>query len=115
MISTAAKRLYRRRFRECICALAAFICLGLVCHADDRKVQRRVPPIYPELARRMQVSGAVRILATVAPDGTVTEVRTLNGTKLLSPAAEEAVKKWKFVAGDSESTVSIEVNFDTSN
>jgi TonB family protein len=74
-----------------------------------------VPPVYPELARRMHVSGVVRILATVAPDGTVTDVRTLNGNKLLSPAAEEAVKKWKFVAGDSESTVSIEINFDVSN
>ena len=115
MICTAVKLLHRRRFRECIFALAAFICLGLVCRADDRKIQKRVPPVYPELARRMHVSGVVRILATVAPDGTVTEVKTLNGNKMLSLAAEEAVKKWKFVAGDSASTVTIDVNFDVSN
>jgi TonB family protein len=115
MISTAAKRRHPGRFRTCIFALLVFICLGLMCRADERKVQKRVAPVYPELARRMHVSGAVRILATVAPDGTVTDVKTLNGNKLLSPAAEEAVKKWKFVPGDSESTVPIEVNFDVSN
>ena len=115
MISTAADRHSPGRFWACIFALVAFLCLGLLCRADDRKVQKRIAPVYPELARRMHVSGAVRLLATVAPDGTVRDVKTLNGNKMLSPAAEEAVKKWKFVSGDSESTVTIEVNFDVSN
>jgi TonB family protein len=115
MTSTFTRLRYWIPFRLFVFATAILYCFSLFCRAEDRKVQKRVPPVYPELARRMHVSGAVRILATVAPDGTVTEVRTLNGNKLLSPAAEEAVKKWKFVAGDSESTVSIEINFDVSN
>jgi TonB family protein len=115
MTPIAAKQAHRKRVRACILALAAFLCLRLGSLAEDRKIQKRVPPVYPELARRMHVSGVVRILATVAPNGTVTDVKTIDGNKMLSPAAEEAVKKWKFVAGDSESTVTIDVSFDTSN
>ncbi|MBV8113250.1 MAG: energy transducer TonB [Silvibacterium sp.] len=115
MTFRAAKRIDWRRFRACILALAAFLCLNLGSRAEDRKVQKRVPPVYPELAKRMRIEGVVRIQATVAPDGTVTDAKATNGNKMLSLAAEEAVKKWKFVAGDAESTVPIDVSFDLSN
>jgi len=59
--------------------------------------------------------GVVRISVTVASDGSVTEVKTISGNKMLSLAAEEAVKKWKFVAGDSQSTLNIDVHFDPDN
>ena len=108
-------RLWRRRFWACAVALAAIIFLGLgSSRAEDRKVQKRVPPVYPELAKRMHIGGVVRVLVTVAADGTVTEVKTVNGNKMLSLAAEDAVKKWKFVAGDSESTVNVDINFEPS-
>lgn len=115
MTSHAAKRIDWRRFQAWILVLSAFLCLSFGSRAEDRKVQKRVPPVYPELAKRMHVEGVVRIQATVAPDGTVTVAKTINGNKMLSLAAEEAVKKWKFVAGDAESTVTIDVNFDLSN
>jgi TonB family protein len=115
MSARAATRIDRRRFRARILALAAFLCLSLESRAEDRKVQKRVPPVYPELAKRMRVEGVVRIQATVAPDGTVTVARAINGNKMLSLAAEEAVKKWKFVAGDDESTVTIDINFGLGN
>jgi TonB family protein len=63
----------------------------------------------------MHIGGLVRILVTVAPDGTVSTVKAVSGNKMLWPPAEEAMKKWKFVAGDSESTVSLDINFDPSN
>ena len=115
MISTAAKPPSRKSFRACIFALVAFVCLAVASHAEDRKIQKRVPPVYPELAKRMHVGGVVRVLATVAPDGTVTDVKTISGNKLLSQAAEEAVRKWRFVVGDSESAVNIDISFDLNN
>ncbi len=96
-------------------AVLALTCISLACPAENRKVEKRVQPVYPELARRMHVGGIVRISATVAPDGTVTEAKTVNGNKLLSLAAEEAVKKWKFVASDAQSTVDIDINFEPNN
>ena len=45
----------------------------------------------------------------------VTDAKTVNGNKMLSLAAEEAVKKWKFVASDAQSIVDIDINFEPSN
>jgi len=95
--------------------LSALICLSLPSAAEERKAQKRAPPVYPELARRMHLGGVSEISVTVASDGSVTEVKTISGNKMLSLAAEEAVKKWKFVAGDSQSTLNIDVHFDPDN
>jgi TonB family protein len=105
----------RRRRSGAVFLLLALLCLSLSCSAEDRKVQKRVQPVYPELAKRMHVGGLVRISVTVAPDGTVMETKILNGNKMLSAAAEDAVKKWKFVASDAQSTVDIDINFEPSN
>jgi TonB family protein len=70
--------------------------------ADDeggRKVIQQVTPIYPEVARRMRLSGQVRLEVTVLPDGKVKAVKALGGHPLLVSAAEDAIKRWKFEPG----------------
>jgi TonB family protein len=79
--------------------------------AEDRAVKSRVAPVYPELAKRMKIAGVVKIEATVNADGKVTDVKTLNGNRALSSAAEEAVRKWKFASGDGEAKVDVDVSF----
>ena len=79
--------------------------------ANDRAVKTKVPPVYPELAKRMKIGGIVRLEATVDADGKVTGVKTLSGNSALTSAAEDAVRKWKFVAGDGTSTVEVDVTF----
>jgi TonB family protein len=93
-----------------LAAMALSITLPLHA-ADERPIKQRVPPVYPELARRMRVSGTVRVAATVAPDGTVSATKTVSGNHMLSGAAEDAVHKWKFVPATAESTIEIDVNF----
>jgi TonB family protein len=79
--------------------------------ADQRAVKSKVPPVYPELAKRMRIEGTVKIEATVDAAGKVTDVKTLNGSRALSGAAEEAVRKWKFAVGDGEAKAEVEVTF----
>jgi TonB family protein len=67
--------------------------------------------VYPELAKRMRIEGAVKVEATVSSEGKVTAVKTLSGNRMLSPAAEEAVSRWRFVPADAPSTVDVDVNF----
>jgi len=92
-------------------ALGLAILLVLPARAEERAVKSRVAPVYPEIARRMKMAGAVRIEATVDPEGKVTDVKTLSGNRMLSPAAEDAVRKWRFVPEPAGSTVEVEVNF----
>jgi TonB family protein len=70
-----------------------------------------VPPVYPELAKRMKIAGVVEIEAKVDADGKVSEVKTITGNRALAPAAEDAVRKWKFSSGSGEATVQVDVNF----
>jgi TonB family protein len=79
--------------------------------ADDRAVKSRVAPVYPEIAKRMRISGVVTVQATVDPDGKVSDAKAVSGNRALSPAAEEAVRKWRFVPADAPSTVTVEVTF----
>jgi TonB family protein len=82
--------------------------------ADERAVKSRVQPVYPEIARRLKITGSVAIHATVDADGKVTDVKTLSGNRMLGPAAEDAVRKWRFAPGSGETTVDVSVNFASS-
>jgi TonB family protein len=79
---------------------------------DQRAINSKLAPVYPELAKRMKISGLVKLEVTVDPEGRVTEVKTLSGTRALSTAAEDAVRKWRFVPGTAVSTLEMEINFD---
>jgi TonB family protein len=79
--------------------------------ADQRAVLTRSAPVYPEIARRMKISGVVRLEVTVDASGKVTDVKTLSGNHMLSSAAEDAVRKWKFEPGPGVSTVEESLNF----
>ncbi|MDI3254340.1 energy transducer TonB [Pseudacidobacterium ailaaui] len=90
----------------------AFLLWALPGHSEERRVEKRVPPVYPEIAKRMRIGGIVHVEATVSPDGSVTAVKAVSGNKMLSPAAEEAVKRWKFAPGDGPATVGVDINFE---
>ena len=95
---------------RCALAVALFSCT-LALHAEDRAVKDRVPPAYPEIAKRMGITGVVEVQATVAPDGKVLAVKTLSGNSMLASAAQTAVQHLRFVPGDSQSTVTVQLNF----
>ncbi len=93
-------------------ALALMLVITLPAGAaNDRAVKTKVPPVYPELAKRMKITGVVKVEATVDADGKVTGVKTLSGSSALTNAAEDAVRKWKFAAGDGTATVDVDVTF----
>jgi len=115
MNSLPTNRPLRARGKALFFLVFSLVSFVPVLHADDRHVQKRVPPVYPELAKRMRIGGVVHIAATVAADGSVTEAKATSGNKMLTSAAEDAVRKWKFVPADSESTVGIDVNFEVNN
>jgi TonB family protein len=76
-----------------------------------RAVVSKVPPVYPELAWRMHVSGTVVVHLTVAPDGSVSDAKVESGHALLKPAAQEAVKRWRFEPSSETSDMTVDVNF----
>ncbi len=59
-------------------------------------VIRRVSPDYPAQARQLRIEGTVQLEATIAKDGSVKDLKVVSGHPILSRAAVEAVKQWKY-------------------
>jgi protein TonB len=57
---------------------------------------KSVQPVYPPTARQLRIQGAVQLMANIGKDGSITSVKLLSGDSVLSHAAIEAVKQWKF-------------------
>ena len=77
---------------------------GLAAEPDSsRKATKKVAPVYPEAARKMQLIGTVRLSALVGADGQVTGTEIIGGHPILVAAVNEAVKRWKFEPAARES------------
>jgi TonB family protein len=70
----------------------------------------RKTPAYPDIAKRMNLSGTVKVIAVVAADGEVKSVEPVGGRPVLLKAAEDAIAKWKLAPG-AESKETVELHF----
>lgn len=82
-----------------------------VAQGVSRKVKNRVEPVYPELARRNNISGSARVELMVTPDGRVKDVKILGGNPVLVQAVMAAVVKWKYEPAAEESNVIVKFDF----
>jgi len=79
-------------------------------------VARPVEPKYPLLAKQMNVQGSVALRARIDKDGSIQDLQVLSGPDILSAAAQQAVRQWRFrpyyKAGQAvETEAHITVNF----
>jgi len=56
----------------------------------------RVQPNYPSLARQARVQGAVELRAVISRTGTIENLVVVRGHPMLSAAAIEAVRQWRY-------------------
>jgi TonB family protein len=92
--------------------LLLLISLAGASRADQRAVKQKVAPVYPEIAKRLRVTGVVKLAVSVNAEGKVTDIKTVSGNHMLSTAAEDAVYKWKFAPASGESTEDLDINFE---
>lgn len=79
--------------------------------SQGRKIVHKTMPVYPALARQINLSGTVKVVAVVTPDGKVRTVEPMGGSPILIEAAKEAIVQWKFVPAAAESREVIELHF----
>lgn len=89
-----------------------FSALARAQEENARKVQTRVAPVYPELARRMKIVGVVKVQVLVAPNGAVKDTKVVGGHPLLANAVIDAVRKWHYETRPKETTENLEFRFD---
>jgi len=57
---------------------------------------QHVNPSYPAVARQAHVHGDVLLQALIGKDGSIQNLKVLRGHALLAPAAENAVRQWRY-------------------
>lgn len=90
--------------------------LGSRAQNSDNEIVRRakskVQPEYPELARKMNITGTVKVQIVVSPNGAVKDAKVVGGHPVLATAALDAVKKWRFEPASTESTGVVDFKFE---
>ena len=98
-----------------ISAIVLAILMGLTAVTSTaqagRAIKTKVMPVYPELAKRMNVNGTVRVELTVAPSGQVKSAKAVGGHPLLIEAAVTAAKQFKYATAAEETTEIVPFNF----
>jgi TonB family protein len=107
--------------------MAITLCFGIICPASataqaeskseelNRKAKTKVSPAYPPVARRMSITGTVRLAVVVSPNGAVKSARVVGGHPVLVDAAMDAMKRWKFEPAPTESSGIVEFKFQPQN
>jgi anaerobic magnesium-protoporphyrin IX monomethyl ester cyclase len=65
-------------------------------HQPEPKLETKVLPPYPPEAASQHIHGEVAMDITLNDDGTVREVKVIEGIPSLNGAATDAVKQWKY-------------------
>jgi periplasmic protein TonB len=76
----------------------------------------KVTPSYPALAKQARIQGSVVLQATIGKDGSIQNLHVLSGHPMLTQAAIDAVRQWKYkpylLNGESvEVETTVQVNF----
>ena len=79
--------------------------------AAPRKITNKVVPMYPLVARNLNLSGTVKLEAVVLANGELKSVQVKGGNPLLVQSAQNAVHEWKWEKIDHESVETVEFHF----
>ena len=71
-----------------VARISAGVAEGMLLHKSA--------PIYPPLAKNSHVSGTVVLKANISKAGTIEGLRIVSGPKMLSGAAMDSVKTWRY-------------------
>jgi len=63
---------------------------------QEAKIINKVDPTYPPMAKTARIAGTVRLEAVVAADGSIQNLRVIEGHPLLVQSALQAVQQWRY-------------------
>jgi TonB family protein len=103
-------KLTKLRIAALALALMTLVAVNLSAQ-ESRKAISRPSPVYPEAARRLFLSGTVKVQVVIASDGHIKETKVIGGHPLLVAAVEETLKDWKYEPATKDSAVLLEFHF----
>ena len=99
------------KHRTVILVLALLAMVSYASAQQKRAVKTTVSPNKPEIAKKMHISGDVKVEVVVLANGSVKSAKALGGHPLLTGPAEDAAKRFKYEPAAAESTETIIFHF----
>ena len=100
------------RFRQLL--VAAIFVFSLAANASAQETRKAISkpfPRYPEIAKRMNLVGTVKVEITIAPDGKVKTTNVVGGHPILITATLDALREWKYEPAKTETAVTLTFDF----
>lgn len=88
------------------CALSAS-----VSAQETRKALSKPTPHYPEIAKRLNLVGTVKVEIVIGPDGKIKEANVVGGHPILVDATLVALKEWKYEPAKTETNATLTFDF----
>jgi TonB family protein len=89
-----------------LCALAA-----TVSGQELRKAISKPTPRYPEIARKMNLVGSVKVEIEIGADGKVRVTNVVGGHPILVDSVITTLKEWKYEPAKEETTATLTFEF----
>jgi len=112
--SRALSCIFRSRLLKVASLFTVIALCSVGSFADDepRKAKSMVKPAFPELARKMNLTGTVKLQVHISAAGVVTATEPIGGAPLFLKAAVDAVKKWRFETAPTATSQVVVFNFE---
>ena len=78
---------------------------------SSRRPLSNPAPVYPELARKMHLSGVVKVTLTIGADGQIKNAEFQGGHPVLIDAVQIALKDWKYAPASAETKILVGFKF----
>lgn len=78
---------------------------------EHRKAISHPTPVYPEIAKKMQLTGVVKVQVVISADGVIKETRVIGGHPIFVSIVQDTLKNWKYAPASGETTLVLEFNF----
>ncbi|MCX6592954.1 MAG: energy transducer TonB [Acidobacteria bacterium] len=83
-----------------------------ISHSDlMATVAAKTAPEYPAAAKQLRVQGTVEVEVFITEDGKLEKAEPVSGNPILTRAAVECVKQWKFKPSGSAVQATLSFNF----
>lgn len=105
------KSLIKATWSEVSLALALSLCALVATGQEARKALSKPAPSYPDVARRLNLAGVVKVEVIVGTDGEIKGTKVIGGHPLLVDAALKALRDWKYERASSETKLELEFRF----
>ena len=100
------------RVKNSICTAILFWALAATASGQElRKIISKTTPRYPEIAKKLNLVGTVKVEVVIGPDGKVKVTNVVGGHPILVDSVLVALKEWKYEPAKTETTASLTFDF----